>query len=295
VSANGYLTQADLRPIMGGYFLAPGPAAAWNAMGAEIEREEGIVIRVNGPDSAYRTFARQQFWKDYWCSRGACQNAATPGTSNHGLGWAVDVPDYVSALMVRYGAKYGWRRECSDAPWEGWHWKWCGGWSGKDPGPDGKSGPSYPTLRRGDHGPAVKRAQKHLRRWNLGLDRPTADGSYGEGTGRAVRQFQATHNLKPDGVIGARTWQKLRRKDHFLDDERTWINRVRWARATGGKVIEGELGMVHRNRTKCALRARSIRQVALENGWSDLHRRERFATLREMAGKDLYENTHLPK
>lgn len=280
---NGYLTSECLNPIMGGGFLAPGPAAAWNAMGGEIERERGVVIRVNGPDSDYREFARQVYWRNYWCSRGACQNAAVPGTSNHGLGWAVDVPSYVSALMEQYGAKYGWRRVCSDAPWESWHWKWCGGWSGKDPGPGGVSAPSYPTLRHGDKGKAVKRAQKHLRRWNLGLTRPTLDGSFGDDTRKAVKQFQAVHHLKPDGVVGAKTWHRLRKKDHFLDDERTWINRIRYAQHTGGKVSEAERPMVKRNRDKCAARARSIREVAQEHGWKPLHRGERYKVLRAVA------------
>lgn len=292
--SNGQYPQSALRPIMGGYFAAPGPAAAWNAMGAEIKKATGQTIRVNGPDSAYRSYERQVYWKNYWCSRGACQNAATPGTSNHGLGWAFDVPDYVSALMERFGSKYGFRRACSDAPWENWHWKWCGGWDGKDPGPDGKSGPTYPTLKKGDDGSAVKRLQKHLRRWNLGLTRPTVDGGFGEVTEMAVEEFQLIHGLKSDGIVGGKTWAKLRQKDHFLDDERIWLNKIAYAKQTDG-ISEREKPMVHRLRSLCAMRARSIAHVSREHGWDDLHRRKRFTLLKRVAGDRIFENTHLPK
>lgn len=291
MSANGYLTQSELHPLRGGYFAAPGPAAAWNAMGAEIEQQEGVSIRVNGPDSAYRNFARQVYWRNYWCGRGLCQNAAVPGTSNHGLGWAFDVPDYVSALMEKYGAKYGFKRVCSDAPWEGWHWKWCGGWSGHDPGPNGE-GVMYPTLKKGDHGKAVKRAQKHLRRWNLGFTRPAIDGDFGDNTRKAVREFQILRHLKPDGVIGARTWKALRQKDHCLDDERLALNHLAFLRFKS--VTAAERPKVRRNQQWCALRARSIARVASENGWHGLHRRERFKRLKRAAGS-AFEDTHLPK
>lgn len=288
---NGYLGPECLNPLMGGYYAAPGPAAAWNACGAEIKREEGVTIRVNGADSAYRNFARQQYWRNYWCGRGLCQNAAVPGTSNHGLGWAFDVPSYVSALLDRYGAKYGFRRVCSDAPWESWHWKWCGGWHGEDPGPDGVYRDPYPTLRRGDKGGAVRRAQKHLKRWNLGLERPTPDGSFGKMTKRATRQFQAVHGLKPDGVIGAKTWRALRKKDHFLDDERAYLNRFRWARFKGFRGYEKK--QLRKWRMWMALRAKSIRAVAKEHGWKGQHRRQRFETLRRVAG-GVYDNVQLP-
>ena len=61
-------------------------------------------------------------------------NAATPGTSNHGLGLAVDTDDH--DLVNRYGAPFGWQKAWSDASWEPWHFKYAPGhYSGKDPGP----------------------------------------------------------------------------------------------------------------------------------------------------------------
>lgn len=280
---NGYLGSECLKPLMGGCYAAPGPAAAWNAVGAEIKRKEGVIIRVNGPDSAYRAYARQQYWRSYWCGRGLCQNAAVPGTSNHGLGWAFDVPEYVSVLLEKYGAKYGFKRVCSDAPWERWHWKWCGTWKGRDPGPDGEYGPRYPTLERGDRGGAVKRAQKHLRRWNLGLERPPVDGDFGPRTKRAVRQFQIVHGLDVDGVVGAKTWRKLRRKDYHFDKERTYLNRLAVLQAGGVKTHE-------KTRVKNARRWLALRAIHLSKQrgeWSARDRR-RHTTMKRAAGPKLY-------
>lgn len=195
-------------------------------MAAEILEKEGVHIAVNGPDSAYRPFDRQVYWRNYWCSRGACQNAAVPGNSNHGLGLAADCPVFVQALIAKYGPKYGWRKACSDAPWESWHYKWCGGWSGKDPGPS-YTGNTYPTLHMGDKGGAVKRAQKHLHRWNLGLVRPDVNSVFDRKTKQAVVQFQIVHDMKADGVIGPKTWKALRKRDKLKPKQRYRLNRLK--------------------------------------------------------------------
>jgi N-acetyl-anhydromuramyl-L-alanine amidase AmpD len=59
-----------------------------------------------------------------------------------------------------------------------------------------------PTLRRGATGPEVQELQT-----KLGL--PVADGSFGPGTEAAVRDFQRTHNLVPDGIVGPETWAAI--------------------------------------------------------------------------------------
>lgn len=133
MASNGQLPDSALAPAAGGTKLAKNAAAAWNAMAVAIYREAGVKIKSNGPDSMYRSYSRQVYWRNWWCARGNCGNAAVPGSSNHGWGLAVDTND--GYLIDRYGSKFGWRRSCSDAPWEDWHWKWCGGWDGKDPGP----------------------------------------------------------------------------------------------------------------------------------------------------------------
>jgi peptidoglycan hydrolase-like protein with peptidoglycan-binding domain len=53
----------------------------------------------------------------------------------------------------------------------------------------------------------VIRLQKALRRFGHRL---TVDGRYGPATNRAVARFQRQHGLKPDGIVGPRTWSLLK-------------------------------------------------------------------------------------
>jgi len=73
-----------------------------------------------------------------------------------------------------------------------------------EPMPGGSEIPK-PTLRRGCTGEDVKTVQ----RWfNLTKD-GIADGIFGPNTETAVKEFQRSHGLEPDGVIGDATWDKL--------------------------------------------------------------------------------------
>ncbi len=292
MSANGHLTSAELSPIAGGVgntaagegCLDNDAAAAWNAFAAEALHGSGAHVGVTGPSSAYRSYAMQEyFWHLYQTGQGNL--AAVPGSSNHGWGLATDVPMFVIALYGRYGAKYGWG-PCSDAPSEWWHRRWCGGWSGHDPG-GGQPRDPTPTLRKGSHKHgAVKRAQKHLRRWNVGITQPQADGDFGPTTEAATRQFQITHAMKPDGVIGNATWKQLRRVDHFLNDERWHLNNLRLAkyRRDHGTVSKDTRKNMTQWRKWCAQRAKGIAKVAHDHGWTDAHRRSRFGTLKRASG-----------
>jgi peptidoglycan hydrolase-like protein with peptidoglycan-binding domain len=57
------------------------------------------------------------------------------------------------------------------------------------------------TVKRGDHGNAVKALQRVLHQH--------ADGAFGPSTTRALRRFQRRHGLRPDGVVGPATWRAL--------------------------------------------------------------------------------------
>jgi hypothetical protein len=61
------------------------------------------------------------------------------------------------------------------------------------------SAPGRPTVRRGSIGPAVQQLQQALQ-----LD--PADGIFGAGTEAAVRAFQRSHGLVPDGIVGPKSW-----------------------------------------------------------------------------------------
>ena len=139
MAANGKLPASALAPIAGGQ-LAKQAAAAWNAMNVEA-RKRGVELRPTGSKSSYRTYAQQvELYNLYLAGKGAL--AAVPGTSNHGLGVAVDVAtQQMRSTIDSIGAKFGWAKRWSDAPSEWWHLKYKSGvWSGRDPGPTGTGG-----------------------------------------------------------------------------------------------------------------------------------------------------------
>ena len=63
------------------------------------------------------------------------------------------------------------------------------------------------SYRQGDTGSAVTTIQTKLRRWGY-FDGPV-DGIYGSGTAEAVRYFQRSNGLTPDGVAGPATLKAL--------------------------------------------------------------------------------------
>jgi hypothetical protein len=124
VSGNGNLPASELTPIPGGQ-LRSDAAVAWLAMRKRIGKEQSVWICPTSPRTSYRPLADQQyFWNLYRSGRGAL--AATPGTSNHGWGIAVDLPSAaMQAAVRRCGHEYGWGiaggKLPSDAPSEAWH------------------------------------------------------------------------------------------------------------------------------------------------------------------------------
>lgn len=58
-----------------------------------------------------------------------------------------------------------------------------------------------PTLRRGAIGELVKQIQ-----FKCGV---SVDGHFGANTEAALREFQRSHGLVPDGIVGPKTWQVL--------------------------------------------------------------------------------------
>lgn len=68
-------------------------------------------------------------------------------------------------------------------------------------GPVATVNPKRAMLRKGDTGTSVVFLQR-----KLDID---ADGNFGPGTQKAVKEFQAAHGLKADGLVGPATWKEL--------------------------------------------------------------------------------------
>lgn len=137
---NGKLPPEALSPIYQGQ-LAKECAAGWNAMNVEA-RSLGCQLYPTGSKSSYRTYDQQvELYNAYL--NGTGNLAAVPGTSNHGMGTAVDLATTDMRSMVdRIGAKYGYSKSWSDAPSEWWHVVYQSGhYSGPDPGPSGAGAP----------------------------------------------------------------------------------------------------------------------------------------------------------
>ncbi len=204
---NGRLTPRELAPIyhpkLGLFLAAREAAASWNTMRMFLLQRYGSRgdIYPEGPLGSYRDYAGQVRCRELYGS-----NAAVPGTSNHGLGHAVDVADHsMAGLVDKHGGLFGWHHW--DAEWEWWHREYDGGFDRPDPGIDQRN----PVLRKGSGGvgqaPSVERLQRRLNR--LGQFGLSPDGDLGKETDTAVRAFQRSQRLKPDGVVAAKTWLVL--------------------------------------------------------------------------------------
>jgi N-acetylmuramoyl-L-alanine amidase len=73
------------------------------------------------------------------------------------------------------------------------------------------------TLRRGDHGEAVRDIQARLAVLGFGIDL-SEHGWYGPVTEQAVRAFQQRRQLMVDGVVGEETWEELVEAGYSLGD-----------------------------------------------------------------------------
>lgn len=202
---NGRLPSSALSPINGG-FLISDAAAAFNALDRESRRRYGVALHPLGHMSSYRTYQQQmQLWQLYRAGRGNL--AAYPGTSNHGLGLAVDFANqHMRWIVDQIGAHFGWAKAWSDAPSEWWHIRYRAGvWS---PGA-GVASPTRATQRvltTGARGQDVARLQRMLVTHGA---RIAVDGVFGPMTAASVRAFQAQRGLVADGIVGPQTWRAI--------------------------------------------------------------------------------------
>jgi hypothetical protein len=128
---NGHVPARALCPLYGdpSQMLRPSAAAGFNALSKAYERDTGSPICVT---DSYRSYAEQVSVK---ASRGKW--AASPGTSEHGMGRALDlcggINDFGSPAhlwMKQNAPLYGWFHpawaEPEGALPEPWHWEYAG-------------------------------------------------------------------------------------------------------------------------------------------------------------------------
>jgi LAS superfamily LD-carboxypeptidase LdcB len=126
-SRNGQLSTSELKDIGNGQKLSIAAADAFLLMKADAAKE-GVNIQLS---DSYRSLARQNaiFDWDHYNKTGKRRKkgtsstaAAYPGTSNHGLGRAIDVSNTAAQKWIRdNGEKYGWSWAEGRAVGEPWH------------------------------------------------------------------------------------------------------------------------------------------------------------------------------
>ena len=196
MASNGQLPSSDLAPIPGGE-LRKDAAAAWNAPHGPADNG----LRPGGSMSSYRTLGEQEYLYHLFVT-GQGNLAAFPGTSNHGLGIAIDCPNAWEQEWLReHGHEFGWAK--TEAFSEPWHWNYIGG----------VSFPTFETLSYGDRGDRVEKFTKRLKYIHpKGIRRGYllfARRKYTKGVKRGVKRFQRDHGLVDDGVIGPKTARRI--------------------------------------------------------------------------------------
>ncbi|MGG1552850.1 spore cortex-lytic enzyme [Paenibacillus ferrarius] len=100
----------------------------------------------------------------------------------------------------------------------------------------------------------------------LGYYEPSIDGKYGPITAAAVRNFQTNYGLNVDGIVGANTWDALR-KFSVNQAEMDILAKVIYSEARG-ESFEGQVavGAVVMNRLKSSQFANTIQGIVFEQG-----------------------------
>ncbi len=118
--ANGQLSDDHLCPIGGGEMLRPDAAAAFLALNAAYQERFGVPLEIS---DSYRSLRDQRILRSQKPGL-----AARPGTSEHGLGLAVDLAGGIESY---YSKKHKWMR--ANAPDFGWQLpKWARDGNGRE-------------------------------------------------------------------------------------------------------------------------------------------------------------------
>lgn len=153
--ANGKLKQSQLKPLKCGGFMWHGAADAFNRMYVAAKKD-GFTLRNIGD---YRSYPRQEalFLQRYadkptgrnpkvtrtwqgktWYLKKGMSPCGVPGTSNHGLGLAIDLDvtnPKLYAWLDKHGPDFGFYLQGKpttpdgkkNPEFEAWHWQYCPG------------------------------------------------------------------------------------------------------------------------------------------------------------------------
>jgi len=149
--------------------------------------------------------------------------AATPGNSNHGWGLALDVaqeldgdpgPESISSVFVQWlidnAHRYGISAELQSEPW---HWRYVAGDRIPQAVLDFENGVESPNaipiilrypgtpIQLGTRGDAAKIVQHFIG--------AKVDGWFGPQSVEALKDWQRSRNLPPDGICGPQTWKAM--------------------------------------------------------------------------------------
>lgn len=226
---NGKLTASQLTALRtaDGQRLAKDAAASWDKLAAAYTARTGgrhlAVTDTYRPRDVQERIFRERYvaqrtgggfygdvriWDGVrYVRRRGHAAAAVPGTSNHGLGLAVDagIGSFTSQAYKDLSAiagHYGWSNAAGKRINEPWHWEYnraadkSAGASGSDT--DG-------VLAVGDSGPEVTKLQKGLNDAFPAYSKLKVDGQFGPATAAVVAEFQRRAKLVADGVVGPKT------------------------------------------------------------------------------------------
>jgi hypothetical protein len=245
----------DIQPSGKLHYLA---ANAWHAM-REAALKDGIELKPTSAGDTYRSYDNQKtaFLQRYvttpiegastrtfegktWYLKKGMAKLATPGSSQHNWGLAIDIHTAAEKSRLRWlidnVAKFGFSWEV--VPEEPWHIRYTEGdnapqavkdWLKANPtesefgtiadqraaaeenaaataAPGVRNDIETPNITRDNRGKAVKDAQKLL---NAKGYQCRVDGDFGPKTQNIVRKFQEDNKLPVTGEIGPDTWKVL--------------------------------------------------------------------------------------
>lgn len=131
--SNGYLTAGQLKSIGGGFKLAPEAADSYLKM-KQASFEDGLTEADWDLTDAYRTYDQQDAKFDWTLYNKTGKKAkigtdgritiAYPGTSNHGLGKAIDISGKAQDWIRTNGEQFGWSWDEGRSVGEPWHFRY---------------------------------------------------------------------------------------------------------------------------------------------------------------------------